>query len=179
MIKKKQISKKKKTRLLFVGNLTKRKGSDLLPRIMKKLGKGYELYYTCGLRTKDPFVNITTMISLGRLDQAGLIKAYQEADIVLFPTRLEGFGLTAIEAMSCGTPVIASDCSSLPEIIEHGKTGMLCPTNNIDAFADTVKELATQPDRLIDMGRKARNSVEKKFGIDKMINEYISLINTL
>jgi len=173
---KKRILKQRKIRLLFVGNLSKRKGSDLLPGILEKLGDGYELFYTCGLRTKDPFSGIASMKSLGRLDQVELIRAYQDADILLFPTRLEGFGLTAVEAMSCGTPVVASDCSSLPEIIENGENGILCPPNNIEAFADAVKELASQPKRLIEMGKKARKSVKLKFGFDTMINKYISFL---
>src|SRR5436190_5621851 len=88
---KKVISTDKRFTLLFVGNLTKRKGADLLPQIMSRLGKKYVLYYTSGLRTKVPKeFKLPNMIPLGKLSEEELIVEYNKCDALLFPTRLEG-----------------------------------------------------------------------------------------
>ena len=59
-------------------------------------------------------------------------KVYQQSDILFFPTLREGFGLVVAEAMACGLPVVTTDCSSLPELIDHGKGGYLCEPNNLE-----------------------------------------------
>ncbi|RKY70749.1 MAG: glycosyltransferase family 1 protein [Candidatus Latescibacterota bacterium] len=171
--------KDRTVRLLFVGNLSRRKGADLLPDIMRKLGPGYELRYTSGLRTNDPYMNVPGMKPLGRLNQQQMLDAYRHADIVLFPTRLEGFGYAAAEAMACGTSVVATDCSSLPELIDDGVTGRLCPMDDVKAFAAAVSELVAQPERLLQMGRKARKAIEKQFTLKRMAHEYIGLFEDL
>jgi glycosyltransferase involved in cell wall biosynthesis len=81
-----------KIKLLFVGNLTKRKGVDLLPQIMDKLGHRYVLLYTTGLRTPKRVFTNERMIPLGRLSTSDMIHWYNVCDICLLPTRLEGFG---------------------------------------------------------------------------------------
>ncbi|NOQ68337.1 glycosyltransferase, partial [Patescibacteria group bacterium] len=78
--------KNKKTVLLFAGNLIKRKGVDLLPKIMKKLRDGYELYFTSGRRTKiSKELKLKNMIPLGRLNDKQLLEKYNKCDMVLFP----------------------------------------------------------------------------------------------
>ncbi|MGB8275238.1 MAG: glycosyltransferase family 4 protein, partial [Alphaproteobacteria bacterium] len=136
------IRRKDPVKLLFVGNLTRRKGADILPEIMGRLGPGYELHYTSGLRTRDPFRDLPGMRPLGRLGREQLRDAYRGADLLLFPTRLEGFGYAAAEAMACGTPVVTSNSSSMPEVVEDGVTGRLCPVDDADAFAAAVRELS-------------------------------------
>ncbi|MFB3141086.1 MAG: glycosyltransferase family 4 protein, partial [Candidatus Acidiferrales bacterium] len=79
-------------RLLFVGNCTARKGFDLLPRILDRLGEGFLLEYTSGLRTRTSRPPHPAMRCLGQLRGAELVQAYQRSDIFLFPSRLEGFG---------------------------------------------------------------------------------------
>lgn len=123
---KKVRSSDKRFKLLFVGNLTKRKGADLLPMIMSKLGNDYVLYYTSGLRTNIPKqFNLPNMIPLGKLSEEELIIEYNKCDALLFPSRLEGFGYAIAEAMSCGKPIIAINNSSIPELVADGINGIL------------------------------------------------------
>jgi len=164
-----------RVRLLFVGNLSHRKGADLLPNIMKELGEGYELHYTRGLRTKDPFKAVPNMIPLGRLSQEQVRQAYRDADLLLFPTRLEGFGYAAAEAMACGTPVVATACSSLPELVEDGVTGRLCPADDTMAFANAIRDLTSDPKKLTEMGQQARAKAEKCFSMQRMLEKYLDL----
>ncbi len=163
-------------RLLFVGNLTRRKGADLLPRIMSALGPGYELRYTTGLRTSDPFPGASNMIPLGRLSREQLREEYRRADLLLFPTRLEGFGYAAAEAMACGTPVIATNCSALPELIDDGSTGQLCPIDDVGAFVKGVRNLTSNRERLLSFGKRARKIVLQKFDNRHMAENYDELL---
>jgi len=166
-------------RLLFVGNLSHRKGADLLPKIMEELGEGYELHYTRGLRTKDPFEAVPNMIPLGRLSQEDLRQAYRDADLLVFPTRFEGFGYAAAEAMACDTPVVATACSSLPELVKDGVTGRLCPVDDTMAFANAIRDLTSNPEKLKEMGHQARAKAEKCFSMQQMLEKYLSLFDRL
>lgn len=166
-------------RLLYVGNLNRRKGVDLLPEIMRKLGAGFELLYTSGLRTTDRFADVPQMKAVGKLSNEDLRNAYRTADLLFFPTRLEGFGYSAAEAMACGTPVVASDCSALPELISSGVTGILCPVDDIDAFAGAIRGLANNSNQRAQMGERARAFAVEKLGIDRMIKAYIQLFERL
>lgn len=166
-------------RLLFVGNLSTRKGVDLLPPIMKKLGSGFELVYTGGLRSGHEIESLENSRPLGRLTQEQLRQQYQTADALVFPTRLEGFGYAAAEAMACGTPVVASRNSSLPEVVEHGITGILCQTNAVEEFATAISDLAREPARLQTMGMNARKVAVRKFRLDRMAADYIDLVTNL
>ena len=102
---------------------------------------------------------------------------YQNADILLFPTVREGFGLAAAEAMSCGLPVVATDCSSLPELIDDGKGGFLCPLGDVDVFAEKINFLAENPQLRREMGEYNRTRVEKMFTLDRMVGEYQKLFD--
>jgi glycosyltransferase involved in cell wall biosynthesis len=164
----------KKTILFYVGNLSNRKGADLLIPIMKELDEGYHLFTTTGLRG---FRNLrgVHIKNLGKITLQHLIRAYNFCDIFLFPSRLEGFGLSVAEAMSCGKPVVTTDCSSLPELVVDGKGGYLCPMNDVQAFADAIRHLAEDENISARMGKFNRQRVLDMFTIDKMTREYIHL----
>lgn len=168
-------------RLLFVGNLTWRKGADLLPQIMERLGNDFELRYTGSADAFGPASSLPpNMISLGRIpDIDTLVKIYQSQDALLFPTRLEGFGLVALEAQSCGCPVITTHCSSLPEVVEQGKTGFLCPADDIDAFVAAVRRLRDDPIAWRKMCTDARKRAVGEFGERTAIEQYLAIYNRL
>jgi glycosyltransferase involved in cell wall biosynthesis len=167
-------------RILYVGNLSKRKGADLLPEIMKKLGEGYHLSLTSGLRTQNLFPDITNISALGRLTRDELLAAYQNSDILLFPSRLEGFGMACAEAMACELPVVATDCSSLPEIIEDGISGILCPVDDVNAFVAAIRKLYMGgKENLSRMGRRARERIVRHFDARYMAVNYHNLISAL
>ncbi len=166
-------------RLLFVGNLSRRKGADLLAPIMRSLGPGFELSYTAGLRTRDPLARVPGARRLGRLDQDGVRAEYRRADAVLLPTRLEGLPLVAMEALACGTPVIASDTASLPEVLEHGRTGLLCAMDDPEAFAAAARRLASNDGERAMLGENARDSARTRFSLGRMAAEYSDLFEQL
>ena len=162
-------------RLLFVGNCTARKGFDLLPRILDRLGKGFILEYTSGLRTRASRPPHPAMRCLGQLRGAELVQAYQRSDIFLFPSRLEGFGYPVAEAMACGKPVVCTNYSSLPELVDDGRGGTLCPRDDVDAFAEGIRRLARDPDLRAQMGAYNRAKVEERFTLSRCVQRYVEL----
>jgi starch synthase len=167
-------------KLLFVGNLTSRKGADLLPPIMRQLGNRFELRFTTGLRDGSIRNIPTNMKSIGRLtDDLQLLSAYQECDALLFPSRLEGLPIAPLEAMACGKPVIASRASSMPEVVEHGTTGLLCEPDNVNQFVEACRTLADSPEKCRDFGDAARERVKRTFSEDVVVPQYVSLYESL
>lgn len=165
--------------LLFVGNLSKRKGADLLAPIMRKLGDRFELRFTSGLREAAKMDCPPNMTPIGRVTATELVRAYRECDALLFPTRFEGFGYAALEAMACGKPVIASDNSALPEVVLDRVTGLLCPTNDVDAFVTACRALADNRQLCREFGEAARYRAETVFSEDQIIGQYIEVYREL
>ena len=83
----------------------------------------------------------------------------------------ESFGLTTIEALSCGTPVISNNMGALPEIIKHGETGFLC--NNYEQMKMYVNEI----DEI--SPKKCREDVMKRFSREVMAKNYIKVLEEL
>ena len=166
-------------KLLFVGNLSRRKGADLLGPIMEKLGEPFQLNYTAGLRGSKRYHYPPNMIPLGSLSEEKLIKAYQNCDALLFPSRFEGFGYAALEAMACGKPVIASNSSSLPEVVENGVTGVLCADGDVEALVAACVRLAKDRALCRLMGMAGREHAVKHFSEAVIIPRYLSLFESL
>lgn len=101
--------------------------------------------------------------------------AYRDCDALLFPSRLEGFGLVALEAQACARPVIATNCSSLPEVVADGETGFLCPIDDVEAFANAARTLRDDPARWRRMGLAGRQNVEQRFVEDHAIQRYLDV----
>ncbi len=92
---------------------------------------------------------------LGAVDQQELPDYYSAADAVVVPSHYESFGLVAVEAMACGTPVVASRVGGLSLSVKDGETGFLVPARDDAAFADRVGRLLESPDLVARMGRAA------------------------
>ena len=167
-------------RLLFVGNPIRRKGSDLFAPIMRALGPDFELYFTAGHRQLNPQNVTSNMFPLGRItDNLELVKIYQRSDALLFPSRSEGLPLVVLEAMACAKPVVAASTSSLAEVIDKNVTGLLCPTDDIDAFVAACRKLADEPETCQQFGTAARARVEERFSEDVVVPRYIDLYKRL
>jgi len=167
-------------RLLFVGNLTRRKGADLLAPIMKQLGARFELHFTAGLRDLKLKNSEPNMVPMGRLvNDQSLLRAYHQSDALLFPSRIEGLPIAPLEAMACGKPVIAARTSSLPEVLENEVSGFLCNLDDIDSFVSACRKLAEVPDTLRVLGDAARQRAESLFSEDVVIPRYITLYKKL
>lgn len=166
-------------RLLFVGKPTRLKGADLLAPIMRELGPEFELHVTAGedeYRRLDVPPNV---YPLGRLSEDALIQAYQDCNAVLLPSRSEGFGYVALEAMACGRPVVATNATGLQELVADGATGFLCPADKTREFVAACRKLSERPSEARQMGWLAYKSVLDGFSQAEMVGRYINLIHRL
>jgi glycosyltransferase involved in cell wall biosynthesis len=93
---------------------------------------------------------------------------YAALDLYIMPSRSEAWGLTALRAMAFGLPVIASNVGGLPEAIEHGKSGWLVPPESPKALADAIVDAASDPARLCEFGRNARQRAAH-FSIERTV----------
>lgn len=102
----------------------------------------------------------------GRLDHTVLPAYYAAADICVVPSHYEPFGLVAIEAMACGTPVIASDVGGLQFTVIPEETGLLAPAKDDAAFAEAIERILGNAEWRMQLGQQARKRVETKFSWD-------------
>ncbi len=100
---------------------------------------------------------------VGKRQQNELCYYYSAGDVVVTTPWYEPFGLTPLEAMACGRPVIGSAVGGLPFTIKDGETGFLVPPRNPEALAASLHEMLTQPALCEQMGRLARARVEHEF----------------
>jgi glycosyltransferase involved in cell wall biosynthesis len=151
-------------RLLFAGNRTRRKGFDLLPRILDRLPDDYVLYYTSGFQGRESTPPHPRMVPIGAPDRAALVAAYQSCDILLFPSRLEGFGIVPAEALACGRPVVTTNASALPEVVDDGQNGFLVARNDVAGYARAVQTLGDDAVLRRQFGLHGREKVVQHFG---------------
>lgn len=97
------------------------------------------------------------------------------ADLFLLPSKNESFGLAALEALACGTPVIASDMGGLPELVIHGETGFLLPLGAVEEMADAGLAILKDESRWAKFSRAARADAVERFSHDRVIPMYEQL----
>ncbi len=100
-------------------------------------------------------------------------------DIFVLPSLWEGFGIVLIEAMASSKPCVASEISSIPEIVLENETGILVPPKKSKAIADALIKLISDPFLRKKFGENGQRIVKEKFTIDGMINKYENLFNEL
>jgi mannosyltransferase len=104
---------------------------------------------------------------------------YQRISIYVFASRVEGFGLTMLEAMAAGDAVVATRAGSAETVIVDGETGMLAPIDDVDGLVQALETLMRNPERIADMGAGARARVVKDFSRDREVDEIVSVYRKL
>ena len=84
-----------------------------------------------------------------------LVRVYRAADVVAVPSHNESFGLVALEAQACGTPVVAARVGGLSVAVDHGRSGLLVPGHSAEQWADALGAVALVPGRRDELGRAA------------------------
>ena len=110
---------------------------------------------------------------LGKIETVAPLLA--SADVFLLPTSSESFGLSALEAMASGVPVVGSDSGGLPEVVTNGVTGLLYPVGDVDSMAAGVLSIITHPSRQADMGAAGAEDARKRFALDTVVSQYEEL----
>ena len=111
--------------------------------------------------------------------QLNFVEKLQMSDVFLLPSESESFGLAALEAMSCGVPVVASDVGGLPEVVGQGREGFLAPVGDTKAMSEYVLQLLEDSSLRSSCGRAARAAAVGKFSQDKVIDSYESRYKNL
>jgi len=104
--------------------------------------------------------------------QEGLVEILNSADIFLIPSQSESFGLAALEAMSCGKPVVSSSVGGLPELIKHNETGFIAEIGDVERMAKYVIDLLTNDKKYEAFSRNSRERAINKFDKSKVIPMY-------
>jgi len=165
------LSEKKGDYLAFAGRILPWKGAHIAAQTARKTGEKLKIAAEIPYDRMDywnkkikPYLS-QKITYQGMLNQSQMPSFYKGAKALLMPISWEEpFGLVMIEAMACGTPVIAFNHGSVPEIVKDGKTGFI--VKNSKEMVEAVKKIG-QIDRL-----ECRRWVEEKFSIGKMVDEY-------
>lgn len=132
---------------------------------------------------KDPIYQ-DRLLHLGRLPFEDIIQTISVSDLFIVPNikvegDFEGFGLVALEAAICGTPVVASKIDGLKDAIIDGENGYLVPPKNPHAWAEKIKQLLQNKPQLDSFGQKAQAYTLAQYDWEKMVKEYYEVFETV
>ncbi len=123
---------------------------------------------------------------LGIMDSITFLGSYENieriipcADLIFQPSEHESFGLTPLEAMACGVPVLGTSSGGIVEVVEHGVSGYLAEVGDIDTMALYAIEVLTDAAKAAEMGRRGRERALAKFPRDAIVGEYESLYESV
>ncbi len=165
-------TKDRPLRILFVGNPSRRKGFHLLLDLAARLPRGVEIAFTSGLRNQRIDTQNPLLVSIGSVPHSAMHTLYQSADILLFPAYREGLPLCVAEAMSCGIPVVSSNCSGIREMIIDGSGGFLVPPGDSDALLEKIRLLTSDEGLRRSMGQRNRARAVQQFDRNRMARDY-------
>ncbi len=107
---------------------------------------------------------------LGKLDSVAPLLA--SADLFLLPTQSESFGLSALEALAMGVPVIGAHTGGLPEVVRDGETGALCAVGDVEGMANAAISLLTDDAKWQRASTLAAADARERFGLDAIVAQY-------
>ncbi|MEI6946689.1 glycosyltransferase family 4 protein [Paraflavisolibacter sp. H34] len=155
----------KPLRLLFVGGLSQRKGIANLFAAVESLGRRVELTIV-GNKASNDCPALDTALAKHRwipsLPHAAVLELMQQHDVLVFPSLFEGFGLVITEAMSQGTPVITTDRTAGPDLIQQDENGWLVEAGSTAALQAAIEKLLQNPALIAKAGREARETAHKR-----------------
>ena len=107
---------------------------------------------------------------LGKIDAVAPLLA--AADLFLLPTQSESFGLSALEALASGVPVIGTDAGGLPEVVRNGETGILCAVGDTDGMSAAATTILREDGRWQAMSRLAAQDARQRFAMNDVVKQY-------
>ena len=173
-------------RLLFVGHLERRKNPSVLLELAAALygrvsfeltivGKGPELETLNRCCHDQPWASIVSLV--GEVSDEKKLEEYAKADLLVFSSKQEGFGLVLCEAMAAGVPVLAFNISAMPEIVQPG-TGYLVEVDDVAAMTEVVRSLAHDRVHLSRMSNNAVQHAKSHFSWPHKVAEICGLLES-
>jgi glycosyltransferase involved in cell wall biosynthesis len=161
-------------RVLFVGGRFESKGGlELIEALGDRLGREVELDVVTAEEV--PEHDGITVHRL-RNDDPRLVELYQRADVFCLPTHGDSNPWVVLEAMGCGTPVVASDLAGIPEMLGHGRAGVTVPVGDTEALRRELWALLDDDARREELGQAARAHVEEHFDNRKQVPKLLDLL---
>jgi len=176
------------------GRVRRQKGSDLFVEAMCRLLPKYP-DFTAVLVGHVSIDNVPLVEKLKqRIAAAGLVERirflgelpidevplwYQRISIYVFASRIEGFGLTMLEAMAAGDAVVATRAGAAEMVITDGDTGRLAPIDDVEALVAAIEPLMREPERIAAIGERARARVAEGFSRDREVDEIVAVYRRL
>ena len=171
--------------VLFSGRLVEIKGVDVLLKSAKRYDDGNTLTLIAGggvllepLKEQAEQLGLKDVVFLGNQTQENLCVLYNIADVLAVPSRIEGFGLVAVEALACGTPVIATNQGGLPEFINE-RVGALVEVEDEVALEKEITKILSGERNFNkeELANYAKNNYAQNLVINKVIETYKSCLN--
>jgi colanic acid/amylovoran biosynthesis glycosyltransferase len=190
-----QMRKDGHVQLLTVARLVEKKGVEYGVRTVAKVLKKYPQieYKIAGdgplrddIKSLIEKLNITDKVKLlGWQRQEEIVELMKEADILLAPSVTsedgdqEGIPVVLMEALAQGLPVLSTQHSGIPELVQDGKSGLLLPERDVEALAERLEYLVEHPEIWPEMGRAGRDYVERHYDINKLNDQLVQLYQQL
>ena len=176
-------SRKWCNKVIFVGNLTQQpaKGVDILLFAWKEVTGKFpdailEIAGSGDIEAYRRFVdenNIQNVLFSGR--QSDTRASLLESDIFVLPSRREGMSNALMEAMVCALPVVATDVSGSQDLIDNGRSGLLVPVGDVNALAQALIKMMSDPENAIEMGKRGYESIKSKCDMAIVAEKYKNL----
>lgn len=192
--------------VLFVGRITRQKGIIHLVNAIKHLDPGFQVVLCAGAPdTPEIAAEMKAAVAAAQRSRPGVIwieemvdnrskiELYSHASVFVCPSIYEPFGIINLEAMACGTPVVASSVGGIKEVVVHGETGFLVSVEQMKEspfepihperfsrdLASRINELMADPGKRQKMGRAGRRRVEEIFGWPAIARQTADLYESL
>ncbi len=174
-------------KVLYVGRIIPAKGIEYLIDAVNPstpltiLGRAYDANYYAALQRQAVAKNVRFVTDA---DDARLLQEYRSSWVTVLPSvkkQAKGyyetpnvFGLTLLESMACGTPVVCTDVGPEPELVENGKTGFVVPPNDSSALRERLDRLLSDPRLVAQMGEAGRRRVLEMFTWGAVVERCLS-----
>jgi starch synthase len=170
--------------VLFVGRVSEQKGIFHLLEAGRRLPAGVQLVL-CATAPDTPELERRVAAEVaGRpavrwinamVPRDDVVQLYSHAACFVCPSVYEPFGIINLEAMACGTPVIASAVGGIPEVVVDGETGLLVPPADPGILAGALGRLLADPERAANLGRAGRRRVEERFSWERIAERTVDV----
>ncbi len=167
--------------VVFVGRVTRQKGVQVLLRAAPRIAPGAQLVLCAGQadtpELQDEVSALAARLSASRSDVVWIpgmlarhevIQILSHATVFACPSLYEPLGIVNLEAMACGTAVVASAVGGIPEVVEDGRTGLLVPPGDDAALAQAINALVEDPARAAQLGARGRARAVAEFSWDSI-----------
>lgn len=169
----------------YVGRMTYEKGVQVLlkaaPHIIKVTG-GLVKFVIIGSGHIDPLLALVSELGIepwcdftGFMPDDELNLFQSIADCAVFPSLYEPFGIVVLESFASRVPVVVSDVGGLPEVVTHGKTGIVTQANNPESLADGILQILKQPDTAYHLVEQAYQELHERFSWHELAHQTIQV----